>query len=177
MFLFIWCLSQFSLLAQGTSYPRSSSPKWPKETIKNGHTGRCASIRLKAIFAGNLRLEMEINQAFRNSSDNAFKGSERRLKPRIYDSIPLRVRRVEEKGKRYEFESVACDLSAGGIRLTAPSAVEKGEKLTFLIRFSLFGSMPAVAPILLAKGVVLRSHKRPDGSYQFAAAFTRHRFL
>jgi hypothetical protein len=120
---------------------------------------------------------METNQASRDSSDKNFKGPERRRKPRIYDSIPLRVRGVGGKGKRYEFESIASNLSAGGICSIAPRTVESGEKLLFLIRFSRLGSMPVVAPAVLAKGIVLRSQKRPDGTYQFAAAFTRHRFL
>jgi hypothetical protein len=103
--------------------------------------------------------------------------TERRQKLRIYDRIPVKVRGVGPDGEHFEFDTVTKNISAGGLCAPAPRTVRVGDKLTFQIRFALAGSTPAQAPTVSARGMVLRSEELPDGTSQFAAAFTLRRIL
>ncbi len=82
--------------------------------------------------------------------------AERRSKPRMYDPISLQVRGIGENGEAYEFQTVTCNLGAGGVCAAAPRVLQPGEHLSFSIRFALAGSHPATAPEIAACGVVLR---------------------
>ncbi len=103
--------------------------------------------------------------------------TERRKKPRIYDPIPVRVRGVDPDGHHFEFDTVAKNISAGGLWAPAPRILRAGDELTFQIRFALAGSKPAQAPTVSTRGKVVRSEELPDGTSQFAAAFTLRRIL
>ncbi len=103
--------------------------------------------------------------------------TERRKKPRICDPIPVRVRGVGPDGEHYEFDTVARNISAGGLCAPAPRVIRVGDELTFQIRFLLAGSRPAQAPTVSARGTVLRAEAHPDGTSQFAAAFTLRRVV
>jgi len=96
--------------------------------------------------------------------------ADRRKHPRLPGPIPLKVR----SGSR-ALAAVAQNVSAGGLAATAPEEFEVGEKLRFEIRFAAAGSNPVTAPEVSVQGIVLRSEKRPDGTFAFAAAFTNRR--
>ncbi len=103
--------------------------------------------------------------------------TERRKKPRIYDPIPVRVLGVGPDGEHFEFDTVAENISAGGLSAPAPRIVKAGDELTFQIRFALAGSTPAQAPAVTARGTVVRAQELPDGTSKFAAGFTLRRAL
>ncbi|HYK90299.1 MAG TPA: PilZ domain-containing protein [Acidobacteriota bacterium] len=102
---------------------------------------------------------------------------ERRHKPRLYDPIPVKVRGAGPDGKRFEFDTIAKDISAGGLCAPAPGIIRAGEELTFHIRFSLAPGRQTQAPTVSARGTVLRSEEMPDGSSRFAVAFNLRRVL
>jgi hypothetical protein len=102
---------------------------------------------------------------------------ERRRHPRIYHPIPVRVCGVNAGGKAFEFDTIAKDVSAGGICAPAPRLIIVGEELSLQIRFSLAGSSPSQAPTVSARGTVLRSSELADGTFQFAAALIQYRLV
>ena len=107
----------------------------------------------------------------------AYQGKERRLNPRIYYPIPIRVRSTENHHERFELDTIADDLSAGGCSARTPREYQPGQKLSLVIRFSLAQNRQVQAATVVARGVVLRSRKRFDGTYSFAVAFRRYRFI
>ena len=104
-------------------------------------------------------------------------GPERRHTPRIYDPLPLTVRCAAGDDIRFEFESVVDNLSAGGLCSRGPRKLDLGEKVLLLVRFSLAGELRLASPRLAARATVSRVRDLQDGTYQFAAAFTHHRFV
>lgn len=102
---------------------------------------------------------------------------DRRRKPRINDPVPIIVRGSDGHGKNYRFNTIACNIGAGGVCAAAPRFMVAGEKILLYVRFALAGSKPFKAPAMAARAVVLRAEKRPDGSFLFAASFLLHRFL
>ena len=106
------------------------------------------------------------------SADKIFEGRERRQKPRLEDPIQLRVRLMQHSAPSIEFDTVALNISAGGICALAPRRINAGCRLYLNIRFALHGSTPVEAPTIAAGGVVLRTQEWPDGHSLFAAALT-----
>ena len=120
---------------------------------------------------------MDTDQAYTNPQVEDPIGLERRHKPRIYDPIPLNVRGVGADGEPYQFDTVTKNIGAGGLCALAPRIMRAGETVFFSIRFLLAGSAPSHAPKLAARATVLRAGERPDGTSQFAAAFTLRRIV
>jgi hypothetical protein len=114
---------------------------------------------------------------FRVYSRKKYNGEERRLKPRIYYPIPIRVRTTGCCGERLEFDTFADDLSAGGFSAHTTMEFQPGQKLFFVMRFSLEKGSHLEATTVAAHGIVLRSEKRFNGSYAFASTVDRHRFI
>jgi hypothetical protein len=102
---------------------------------------------------------------------------DRRRKPRISDPVPIIVRGSDRNGKNYRFNTIACNIGAGGVCAAAPRSMAAGEEILLYVRFALAGSKPSKAPAMAARAVVLRTERRTDGSYIFAASFLLHRFL
>jgi len=99
---------------------------------------------------------------------------ERRRNPRINNPLPIIVRAGNKRSQPYQFNSIAQDISAGGIRAIAPKRLQPGEKINLHIRFSLAESNSSLAPVASARAVVLRAKERPDGTCVFAASFLVH---
>jgi len=98
---------------------------------------------------------------------------ERRRTQRLYEPISLSVRGGQGKGgDPFEFETVARDISGGGLCATAPRILSMGDRLRFSIQFARAGTRPFRAPTVTTQGVVLRVQKLLDGTFLFAAAFT-----
>jgi hypothetical protein len=107
-----------------------------------------------------------------SSADEIFESTERRQKPRLEDPIQLRVRVMQHGAPLIEFDTVALNISAGGICALAPCRIDAGSRLYLNIRFALPGTTPIEAPAIAAGGVVLRAREWPDGHSLFAAEFT-----
>jgi hypothetical protein len=103
--------------------------------------------------------------------------SDRRRYPRIYDPVPVRVRGVHAGGEQFEFDTIAKNVSAGGICAPTPHLLNVGEEVSLQIRFSRAGSSPSQAPTVSARGRILRSEQLLNGSVLFAAAFIRRRIV
>ena len=97
---------------------------------------------------------------------------ERRRTLRLYESISLAVRGEQGKSGRFEFETFARDVGGGGLCAVAPRILSTGDRLRFSIQFARAGTRPFHAPIVTARGVVLRVQELSDGTFLFAAAFT-----
>ena len=92
---------------------------------------------------------------------------ERRQTLRLYEPILLAV-----KGERVEFETIARDISGGGLCAVAPRILNTGDRLRFIIQFARVGTRPFHAPIVTTMGIVRRVEGLSDGTILFAAAFT-----
>ncbi len=97
---------------------------------------------------------------------------EQRRTPRLYEPISVTVRGDAGKGKNFEFETIANDVSGGGLCAFAPQPIRPGTRLSFQVRFARAGTRPFYAPTVATKGIVLRVKDLPDGTCMFAAAFT-----
>jgi hypothetical protein len=120
---------------------------------------------------------MQSFKLFQFCGRKAYAGPERRRKPRIYYPIPIKARPAGRAAERFELNTYANNLSAGGF--SAPSEREflPGQRLFFIVRFSLDKSLNARVTAIAAHGTVLRSEVQLDGSYVFASSFDRYRFL
>ena len=114
---------------------------------------------------------------FRRRNGKGHLGDERRQKPRICFPIPIKVRGGSVRDERFEFDTVANDLSAGGFSANATRELLPGERLFLLIQFSLAGSRVSQAPIVAAYGIVSRTEKKQNGHCRFAVELKRYRFL
>jgi hypothetical protein len=106
-----------------------------------------------------------------------YQGEERRKKPRIYYPIPIKIRGTKSCGNRLEFDTVTEDLSAGGFSARVSGECSPGQKLFFMLRFSLAKDRSIRAATVAGHGVVLRTRKRYDGMHDFAVAFSHCRFV
>ena len=70
---------------------------------------------------------------FRRRNGKGHLGDERRQKPRICFPIPIKVRGGSVRDERFEFDTVANDLSAGGFSANATRELLPGERLFLLI--------------------------------------------
>lgn len=102
-----------------------------------------------------------------------YKGEERRTKPRLYESFPVRVRGINRIGQRFETDGLTENLSASGLYLSLRQDVTRGSNLFVVIKFSTAKPGPRVA----ASGVVLRVEPKPNDCSGVALAITRCRFL
>jgi len=107
----------------------------------------------------------------------SYQGEERRSKPRIYYPIPIKIRGKKSRGNCLEFETVADDLSAGGFSARVAQECQPGQRLFFLIHFSLAKDKSIRAAKVAGHGVVLRSRKCYDGMHNLAVAFNNCRFV
>ncbi len=103
--------------------------------------------------------------------------SDRRLKPRLCEPIPIEVFFEGTGNNNYEFKTIAKNISAGGLYASAPRLMAIGSELKFYIRFARAGTKPPHAPEASAQGKVVRIEEDPDGTFYFAASFTHHKML
>ena len=100
------------------------------------------------------------------------KVQDRRIHPRIYQPMPITV-----LGSDFTFDTVTDNLSAGGLLSRSPRKFEAGDTIDFRIKFASAGSQPKEMPKLSARGIVTRVRTLDDGTYEFAAKFTRRKLL
>ncbi len=120
---------------------------------------------------------MKALKPFRVYSRKEYSGEERRRKPRIYYPIPIKIRTRFRSGELFEFDTLAKDFSAGGFSAHAPIECQPGQKLFFIVRFSLAKNANPEGMKIAAHGNIVRSDKRSDGSFMFASTVTRYRVL
>ena len=104
--------------------------------------------------------------------DNTLESADRRQHSRIH--YPMSVKVV---GRKREFGTIVTDLSAGGIRTRSMQEISTGERFRFVVAFSIAGRHPKTMPKLSARGIITRVRDLQDGCFEFAARFTRFRFL
>ncbi len=102
---------------------------------------------------------------------------DRRAKPRFCEPIPIAVYCEGGDSRGFGFETVAKNISAGGLYASAPQAIKIGSELGFRIRFARAGTDPLHAPAASARGKVIRAEEDADGTFHFAASFTHHRMV
>ncbi|PYV83546.1 MAG: hypothetical protein DMG05_25950 [Acidobacteria bacterium] len=102
-----------------------------------------------------------------------FKGEERRNKPRLYESFPIKVRGINRSGLPFETDTLIENLSASGLYMSLREDVTQGSNLFVVIKFSTVKPGPRVA----ASGVVLRVEPKPNDYSGVAVAIRRCRFL
>ena len=100
---------------------------------------------------------------------------ERRKKPRISTPFPITVHGINEKGERYQFETLIDNLSVGGVYLRHGERIDPYSKLELFIQLS--ESAGKSAPVIKAEGIVLRTELKTDGLFGLAVVFTNHRFI
>jgi hypothetical protein len=106
-----------------------------------------------------------------------YTGPERRIKPRMYRSFPVRVRGLDTFGQGFEVEAVLENLSVGGLYLRLPNSVAPGETLFILVMFPRHGSDGTSTRRVAIRGVVVRAEPGPDRNCGLAIAIRHHRFL
>ena len=101
---------------------------------------------------------------------------ERRLTTRIEAPFPGRLRVVDSTGRAFKEHSVLDNLSSGGLHMCVMRDIPLGVEVTVVVRLS---ADAYVAPVLrlAARGTVVRTEPRPDGSWGVAVEFTRRRIL
>ena len=113
----------------------------------------------------------------RGSASAGYTGEDRRLKPRIYEPFPARVRWVDWRSDPFEVEAVLDNLSAGGLYMWLKRHVEKGLQIFVLFRLATTLAPEVKGLRVAAHGRVLRSEPQPDGSCGVAVAFERYHHL
>jgi hypothetical protein len=96
---------------------------------------------------------------------------ERRKQDRLEYVLRMKVRGSEPGGEIFQFESVARDISPGGLCGYAPRLMRVGERLSLRVRFAHPGSRAVQAPEMSVRGRVVRAEKRPTGLCMFAVSF------
>jgi len=91
--------------------------------------------------------------------------------------------RVKVRGSDFEFETVVDDLGAGGICSRSLRKISPGERLRFMVEFSLpgrccrSGRTDSRKLRISARGIVTRIQDLQDGTFKFAAKFTHYLFV
>jgi hypothetical protein len=100
---------------------------------------------------------------------------ERRGKPRIYCKYPAIVRGLDSRGGRFEENALLSNLSASGVYVLVSRPIVQGSKLSVAFRFS--SKATTQVPAVVARGVVVRSDRNPDGTNGLGVKFERYRVL
>jgi len=124
-----------------------------------------------------LRANMESNPKFAEGPSSIYGNVERRVKPRIYESFPVKLRGIDERGQYFQTDSVLDNLSARGLYVRLSQRVSRGTRLFMVVQFSDLSSARLPAARVAAKGVVTRAELQPDGKYGLGIEFKNHRFL
>lgn len=103
---------------------------------------------------------------------------ERRKRARIYEPFPVRVSGVDDRGNRFETETVLDNLSGSGLYLRMNPKVNTGDTLGVVICFTPpSGLKISTGPRVAVKGTVTRVEKQLDGRTGLAMHFKTHRFV
>ena len=107
----------------------------------------------------------------------AYKGAERRVKPRIYAPFSALVRGVDARGIPFEIYTHLHNLSAEGVSFRTSQQVTEESRLFIVTRLSPDPADNRPAPRVAIRVVVLRVDPLPDGMSEVAARIVRNRFL
>ena len=107
-----------------------------------------------------------------------FHGSvERRHTLRTSAPFPVRVRGISAAGERLQFDTELDNLGAGGLYLRATQDIRTWRRIMIRIRLSLAADTAARAPVVAARGTVLRADLQPDQRLGLAIGFKGCRFI
>ena len=98
------------------------------------------------------------------------KRRERRVKPRVNDSLPARVWGIDTEGEMLSLDCQLDNLSASGLYLRLPWQLKLSSQISLVVQL-LSGSTAAI------RGKVLRDDPQLDGSRGIAVKITEHRIL
>ena len=97
---------------------------------------------------------------------------ERRRKPRLDDSLPVRVWGIDSDGEMLSLDSLLDNISSSGLFLRIPSRLKISSQVSLVVR--LLNGSSVMAAI---RGKVLRDDPQLDGSRGIAVMITEHRVL
>ena len=97
---------------------------------------------------------------------------DRRGKPRLADSLPVRVWGIDSEGEMVSLDCRLDNLSSSGLFLRMPCKIKLRSQISLVVR--LLNGSGAMAAI---RGKVLRDEPQLDGSRGIAVRITEHRFL
>jgi hypothetical protein len=97
---------------------------------------------------------------------------ERRAKPRLNDSLPVRVWGIDCDGEMLGLDGHLDNLSSTGLYLRIPWQLKISSSISLVVR--LLNGSGAMAAI---RGKVLRDDLQLDGSRGIAVMITEHSFL
>lgn len=95
---------------------------------------------------------------------------DRRNETRLEGFFPVRVRGVKEDGQLFEINTLADNISQGGLYLQIPHALHAGMSLFTLTR------LPGGAS-LAAQGRIVREETKSQGLTGIAVCFSRRRLI
>jgi hypothetical protein len=104
-------------------------------------------------------------------------GAERRRTLRISAPFPIRVRGISAAGQRLQFDTKLDNLGAGGLYLRAKQDIRMWTRIMIRVRASLASDEAGRAPVVVARGAVLRTDLQPDQRLGFAIAFKGYRVI
>ena len=104
---------------------------------------------------------------------------ERRGKPRIYRSFPVKVRGVDVNGEEFEVETSLDNISSTGLYLRLAQEVGQNVKLKVDVSLSTvqMGEIRMTKTKVAVEGVVLRAEQLPNGMFGVGVAITGRRYM
>lgn len=106
-----------------------------------------------------------------------YKGKERRIKPRIFEHFKATVHGMNADGEPFTVETVLENISATGLYLRLPQAVELGAELLVVSRLSNPANGGNSGPLLAISGNVIRLDEAGGEARGVAVEFSLTRFL
>ena len=100
--------------------------------------------------------------------------ADRRVKPRIIQPFPTKVRGEDVTGEIFEIECTVDNISSTGVYLRIPRKVLRGNELDLVIKFDSGQGTGATARLVCQ---VLRNEPHADGLYGLAMGINHYRFL
>jgi Tfp pilus assembly protein PilZ len=97
---------------------------------------------------------------------------ERRRKPRLNDSLPVRIWGIDTNDEVLSFDSHLDNISSSGLFLRIPRQLKISSQISLVVR--LINDSGVMAAI---RGRVLRDEPQLDGSRGIAVKITEHSFL
>jgi len=100
--------------------------------------------------------------------------AERRVKPRIVQPFPTKVRGKDSTGEIFEIDCAVDNISSSGVYLRLPVQVESGAQLELVTKFENGHGTGATARLACQ---VLRNEPHANGLYGLAMAIEKYKFL
>ncbi len=107
----------------------------------------------------------------------AYKGRERRSKPRISRRFPAVVKGINTRGYEFESDTVLDNLSADGLYFRLAQQVAAGAEVWVTFKLAVGPTAGLKVRSVAVRGVVRRVELQPDGKAGLAVSITDHKFL